>query len=164
MTVKFRLQPIGPKRLFNVPAGQAAKEQALTELAHEAKALFEKTTRTWKHKPVFVLRINQNDRTVSTRDKVFGYVDEGTPPHVIRAKKSAYLSFRPGGRAKTKPGVIASYLGAEGQGWARKQEVHHPGTRARDFSKIIQKRVQARFRNRFKQVLKAYRSGEAPGL
>ncbi len=172
MAVKFTLKPIGPRQLFDVPAGQAAKEQALDELAAEAKALFEKTTRTWTHKPVFVLRRSAIGRTVSTRgDSPFAWVDEGTRAHVITAKRSPYLSFRTGGRPKTKPGFIASYLGSEGTGWVRAESVQHPGTKARGFSKEIQRRIQARFRHRFKQVLAAYqkaarRSGgsEAVGL
>ena len=165
MPILFRLEPIGNKRtLFNVPAGDAAKEKALDELAREALALLEKPTRTWQHKTVFVLRVNQNNRSIATSDKIYTYVDKGTPAHTIRAKRARYLSFQPGGRPKTKPGIIASYLGADGKGWVRKEEVQHPGTAPRNFSRIIQARIQKRFAARFKQVLKTYTAGEAVGL
>ena len=164
MAVIFRLVPIGPKQLFNVPAGDAAKERALNELSAEAKALFEKTTATWKHKPRFTLRINLNNRSIATSDEIYTYVDKGTRAHMIRAKRARALSFRVGGSPKTKPSIIASYLGSEGKSWVSAVEVQHPGSRPRNFSKIIQARMQKRFVARFKKVVKTYLAGEAVGL
>jgi len=166
MAVKFRIKAIGPKKIFSVSAGQAAREKALSELADDALELFEKTTATWEHKPVFIKRVNIAGENVSitSNDKIFGYVDLGTVAHVIRARNANTLAFTVGGSPKTRPRVLSSSRGSRGDVWVSKAEVHHPGTEAREFSVIIQERIQKKFVARFKEVLKEYESGEAPGL
>lgn len=155
MATRIRIEPIIPKKLFDVPAGQVAKEKALAELGEEAKALFEKTVETWDDKPEFTVKEYQNSVSVSTSSKVYSYIDKGTS---VR-----YATMIPGFSPKTRVRVIAS---ARGSGGMVRVDRNHPkpGIEAREFSVIIQERIQKKFLARFKSVIAAYVSGEAPGL
>lgn len=166
MATRLKLIPILPKRknLFDIPAGHAASQQALESLAQEARAEYEKTTATWEHKPVFIVRINQGNVSVTSNDKIYGFVDLGTKAHMIRGRSGNPLSFTVGGSAKTRPRVISSSRGSRGDTWVSTYEVRHPGTEPREFTVIIQERIQRKFAAKFKSVLAAYRTGEAPGL
>jgi hypothetical protein len=108
------------------------------------------TVTTWKHKVRFVASQPQSQGgnyvlNVGTDDKIYGYVDKGTKPHIIRAKRSPYLRFRTGYKAKTIPLALRSRTGGASGGWVSPQVVHHPGTEARQFSVIISERAQAKF-------------------
>lgn len=154
--MRISVKPILPKRkLFNVPAGDAAKEQALKQLGEEAKALFEKTVETWTDKPNFTVNENENNVTVGTSSKVYSYVDKGT------SVRYAVMSddYNP----KTRSRVIGS-SGGRGRMIFVSRNHPKPGIVAREFSAIIQERMQKKFAATFKRVIKAYKSGEAAGL
>jgi hypothetical protein len=101
------------------------------------KVDFEVTSQTWKHQPSFTIKASPGERVISTADEIYGYVDQGTRPHVIRPRAGKRLRFSPGGRAKTSPGQIRSGSGARGSGVVWAKQVNHPGTKARNFSKAI---------------------------
>lgn len=164
--MRLKLVPILLKRrnLYDIPAGHAAKEEALRQLAEEAKAEFEKTTETWENKPTFHVRHTAHQVVVTTNDRVFGYVDAGTRPHVISSRGGGPLHFTVGGSAKTRPRVISSTQGSRGDTWVSAHIVRHPGTESREFSVIIGERIQRKFAAKFRAVLAAYQTGEAPGL
>lgn len=128
---------------------------------------FEKTVKTWKRKPVFKLKVTLNNAesivTVSTTDKVYGYVDEGTLPHIIRPKRKRALYFRGTFRAKTTPHVINSKAGGSSGQAVFTNEVHHPGTEAREFSRDIQAKYQPILKKRIEQAIDqaARKSGHA---
>jgi len=157
MAVKFRIKAIGPKKIFNVSAGQAAREKALEDLAQDGLELFEKITNPWERKVIFVIRVNLAGENVSitTTDKIFGFVDIGTS---VR-----YATMSPDFSPKTRVGVLSSSRGRGGMIFVNKNKPK-PGIEAREFSVIIQERIQKKFVARFKEVLKEYESGEAPGL
>lgn len=156
MAVRIKIEPILPKKkLFDVPAGQAAKEKALEALAQEALALFHKTTETWDEQPVFIVRVNNNNTSVTTNSKIYKYIDKGTS---VR-----YAVMSPDFSPKTRVRVIASVGGRGGKVFVDKRHPK-PGIQAREFSVIIQERMQKKFSATFKNVIKAYVSGEAPGL
>jgi hypothetical protein len=156
MSVRIRIEPILlKKKLFDVPAGQAAKEQALGELAEEARELFQKTTATWETQPVFIVRINQNNTSVTTASKIYTYIDKGT--------RVRYATMSPDFSPKTRSRVIGSTAG-KGRMIFVSRNHPRPGIQAREFSVIIQERMQKKFSAKFKRVIKTYISGEAPGL
>lgn len=161
---KIGLRANIPNKLFHIPSGIAAKELALDAMAKEASAMFEKTFSTWKNKPTISIRATSNTRQIKVIGKIYEYVDKGTRPHIITPKRARFLSFRGGYKAKTSPGVITSRSGGASGKRVFAKLVHHPGSEARDFSVIIQERVQKRFVIIMKRVLKAYTSGEAPGI
>ena len=53
--------------------------------------------------------------TIGSDVEYAAFVNDGTRPHIIRARNAPFLVFRVGGR------------------WVRVRQVHHPGTRARPF-------------------------------
>lgn len=123
-----------------------AIQKAAEKTANLTKRDLEATVRTWKHKPVFDVTVEQHGDTysitASTDDEIYGYVDSGTRPHIIRPRRSRYLRFRVGGAPKTRTGIIGSQSGSPGTDWRSPFFVLHPGGKARNFTKTIAKRRQ----------------------
>lgn len=158
MATRIKIEPILPRgklKLFDMSAGRRAKEDALSELGDEAQALFEKTVETWDDKPEFTVKTLKNAVSVSTSSKIYSYIDKGTS---VR-----YATMTPDFSPKTRVRVIAS---ARGRGGVVRVDKRHPkpGIEAREFSVIIQERMQKKFPSRMQQAMKAYVAGEAPGL
>ena len=104
------------------------------------------TQRTWEHKAKFKLTedtVRGNYRvTVGTNNKIYGFVDDGTRAHIIMPKRSKYLSFRSGYRAKTRVGIIGSNPGGPFGDNVFTTQVNHPGFEGRKFTITIGKRRQ----------------------
>lgn len=133
----LKLKPILPRDAFDVRAFRRARDQALDTTAKWVKREFEKTTASWKDEPKFTIDSpRDNERIIGTDDERYGYVDDGTRPHVIVARGKV-LRFAPGGTAKTKPRVIGSGAGSRGGVTIFRPRVQHPGTAAREFSETI---------------------------
>lgn len=124
----------------------AAIEKATYKSAGLLLRDFESTVRTWTHKPTFDVTITQAGGdysvTAGTDDEIYGYVDGGTKPHVIRPKRSKYLRFSSGYKAKTRVGVIGSNDGGSFGDDVFSKGVYHPGFEGRKFAERIQKRRQ----------------------
>jgi hypothetical protein len=131
----------------------------------EALPLFEKTVRTWQRAPRFMTRKAYHGYGV-TVDPLFpfAYVNQGTKPHVIEARNVPLLRFTVPSKAKTRPGVIASYAGSRGSQWVSKRRVQHPGIQARNFTDIIMRRVQARAADRMRRALSEASYGAGVGI
>ena len=115
MSVKFRLLPVGAFKttqaagFFHVEAYKKALEDAMDDLADEAKEQFEKTVATWDDAPEFIIRKNKENRSVTANGKaarIYDYVDNGT------SVRHALMS--PDFKAKTRGGVIGSGPGRGG--------------------------------------------------
>ena len=141
MTAKF--EPILPDP-FKSKAFQVTVEAAMRLTNTLAEVDFKKTTATWKKKPGFVKEYQfgkgRKTASVTTDNEIYKYVDEGTPPHEIRAKPGGTLAFGTPSSPKTQPGVIGSTGGSVGGNAVFTQVVHHPGTKAREFSITIKKK------------------------
>jgi hypothetical protein len=124
---------------YRVRKGQ---REGLNDIKEEALRLYRLCTWTWKHRPEFQVDAKQEGDTtirldMGTDSAVFGYVDWGTRPHVIRAKHAKTLRFMSGYSAKTIPGVFGSKQGGPfGQPVFRRQ-VMHPGIKPRNFTRNI---------------------------
>jgi hypothetical protein len=131
-----------PKGLvFNAPALARAIENALEGAAKDVKVDFQVTTQTWNTRPEFTVERKTAERIVSTQDEVYGYVDEGTPKHEISPKPGGMLVFGTGGSPKTRPLAIGSTRGRQGGVIVHtRKPVHHPGTKARQFSDVIKEK------------------------
>lgn len=131
---------------LNVKVFRDELRNAAKEIADAAKKDFEKTTATWKHKPTFTEKItetgNKTTADVTTKDKIYRYVDEGTRPHIIRPLRARSLAFRSGYKAKTRPHVLSSRNGGASGAQVFAQIVRHPGTDPRYFSVDIQAKYQ----------------------
>lgn len=126
---------------------------------------FRATVRTWEHKPKFYTALLQSGDDIQiisgTDSPIYLWVSEGTKPHIIAAKRSPYLIFQGGYRAKTRVGIIGSEEGGrdENGDWFRKKQVRHPGFPGRKFIGLIQKRRQKTLEQSARQnVAKMYRT------
>lgn len=144
--VKLAIKALKPANLPTAQEYLAAIEKATYKSAGLILRDFEATVRTWDKKPTFDVTItNQGGDysvTAGTDNEIYGYVDAGTKPHVIRAKRSKYLRYSSGYKAKTRVGVIDSNDGGASGDDVFSKEVHHPGFPGRKFSERIQKRRQ----------------------
>lgn len=165
----IEFKPIKPKA-FQSSIFTAEIDKAAQDVGKKIFADFTKTTATWSKKPRFDAEIHTGSAAggvsidVTTKNEIYGYVDEGTRPHIIRPKhKRGILAFKTGGRAKTRPRVIGSTAGRQGNKQAFAKEVHHPGTKARQFTKTISKKWQPEFRKEMDAAMKraAKRSGHS---
>lgn len=140
---------IKPKRLKD----EALRKELLKGIEKTGKDIksdYEKTTKTWQHKPTFIIESSLDPKgpevLVGTDDEIYGYVDRGTS--VRRALMTN--DFSP----KTKKGVIGSSSGRGGVVYVDKR-LSLPGIEARDFSKTIEKKHQPRFKRAMESALSA---------
>ena len=125
---------------------------------------FRLTAETWEHKPVFqsqISLIGGPSLLVGTDDEIYGYVNNGTPSHVIQPKLASVLSFQTDFTPKTVPGVIGSKSGGKSGPRRRAKAVQHPGFEARKFDDTIQKKWKPIFKDRSHEAMKkaAQKSG-----
>ena len=150
MPIVIETKTIKPTKL-NLEAIRIELEKAVTFEGDAIRKEYEKTTRTWKRKPVFeVVPEVSNTKVevlVGTDDKIYKFLDEGT--------KVRYATMSPDWQSKTTPGFIGSGPGRGRKLFVRKDRPR-PGIKARDFSKIIQKRRQKPFQQ---SMIKAMQKG-----
>lgn len=143
------VRAIKPKKAFNSAVFRQELIAEATELGEFVKKDYEKTTRTWKHKPEFRNIVKTSGKavelSVTTSDKIYGYVDEGTKPHIIRPRTKKALAFSSKFRPKTRPRQIRSLKGYTGKVDTVRPEVHHPGTEAREFTETLTERWKPGF-------------------
>ena len=152
------LKPIKTKN--NDPLGAKALERAirnaLNAAAKGAQVDFKVTTRTWSNKPEFTIDASQPDRRIITTDSaIYGYVDKGTRPHLIRPRKGKVLSWiGTAYGAKTTPNVIGSKGSKNNNSVVyTKGPVQHPGNAARNFSIVIRDKWAAQMRLRMQSAM-----------
>lgn len=96
---------------------------------------------------------------VGTDSKIYKYVDEGTKRHVIMAgaftgkSKKRFLVFRENYRPATIPNVLYSFPALSYGKLLRARIVLHPGTKARNFTKMIQKKEIQPYKEAMQKVL-----------
>ena len=163
MTV-VKAKVIKPQR----PKEKEMRLELLNGLRSVARAVerdYKETVKTWETKVEFEtiisLRGGKAEFLVGTSSKIYEYVDKGTRPHVIKPKKAKFLRFQSGYRAKTTPGVISSGSGGRSGDVVYSKGVMHPGTKARNFSKLINKKYERRFKDEMHAAMRraAQKSG-----
>lgn len=129
------IKVIIPKRAMAEPRKMAqAIKNALDGAAKAAQVDFNVTAQTWQHKPAFTIDSPSDfSRVIGTDDEVYGYVNSGTRPHVIKPRNGKVLAFGSSFSPKTAPRVIGSGGGSKGGGTVFSRGVNHPGTDAREF-------------------------------
>jgi asparagine N-glycosylation enzyme membrane subunit Stt3 len=115
---------------------QRAITNKLKMTGEAARVDFVATTNTWNHKPKFVASIVDPETVaVGTDDAVWGMLDVGTKPHIIRVKRAKALRFAWNGfgsyGAKTRPGFLGSKNAKYPTTINYRKQVKHPGTKAR---------------------------------
>jgi len=154
--MRVKITPhVGRKTVGSPDEVEAAIEKSLDANARATQAEYEKTVATWNDKPVFTITKTKYGRSIGTRDKIYKFVDGGTRPHIIKPKGPGYpLRFATGGSPKTKPQIVSSYNGKPGDQPRAAYLVHHPGTKARGFTKILTVRARERQHLYFRDALK----------
>ncbi len=124
-----------------------AFDASLNEIGVWAKRKFDDITNGWKHKPDFVIRRTPYTVSVTVAGpnaKIWRFVNDGTPPHLIRAKGGGrrrganLLTFKTGYQAKTRPNnTVFKGPGVATGGFVSKKVVHHPGSKPRAFERIV---------------------------
>jgi hypothetical protein len=168
MPVVIQTKTIKPGRLKVDTIRREVQAEMLKQGRH-IESEYRKTTATWTHKPKFetVTDITSGDMTilVGTDDEVYGYVDEGTRPHVITPKANnprGLLFFQEGYVAKTVPRVLGSRAGGRFGAVVAAKAVRHPGTEARGFTQMIQDKTRRRYqRDMLKAVQRGAKKAEA---
>lgn len=152
----FRLQAIIPKNLNFAKDAEAAIQSALDGGSILIASQFQKTVATWKSRPnTFIRKLGKLVREIGIEDQRYTWVSEGTRPHIIRAKGRG-LAFRVPYGPKTQPRQIGSTQANIGATQLIRQEVHHPGTKAREFDDAIAASVEQKivgiFEDAFKKI------------
>lgn len=126
------------------------KDELKTELEPVAKKLvtkFRRVVSDWNTKPVFSYRITVSRKSIRLTvypkgegRQRFLWVDQGTEPHIIRAKNVPFLRFQTDYSARTQP--VAKHHQGDGKAygdWRSAIQVNHPGTEARKFGETFKK-------------------------
>jgi len=163
----FKFRAIKPKTFKKAIFRDEIIDEAYS-LAADILLEYELTTATWEHQPHFVHMVDIGSDGVSilvgTDDRIYGYVNRGTPPHMIYPKKpGGVLAFRSGYSAKTSPNTLGSRAGGPSGGMVYARGVPHPGTEPRNFDTIIDKEWTPEIQRRMKNAVAraVYASGHA---
>lgn len=150
------IKPIKPKvRQKDFAEAVAVVQREMQRAAEGTLVDLRASTGTWKTKVRFTVRVGADKFSVRTDNKIFGYVDEGTRPHIIRPKRPrGILRFQTGYRAKTMPNVIGSREGGAFGPFATAKEIRHPGSAPRNFSRKIEAKWQERIAQRINEGVK----------
>lgn len=161
--MKFNLTPILPKKpIFDTAKFEVLVTVATMEAVGAIHRDYEKTVATWRHKPKFYATRRGTIWYIGTNDTIYGYVEMGTAAHIIRPKDPrGFLHFnRFGFRPKSRVNYIDSYNGSPAtRGETYTKEVHHPGTKARNFSKQIAKKREGQFAKLVRQAVRESKGG-----
>lgn len=156
------VKAIKPRKI-NTKTIQRRLQNALNKEAKIVKREYEKTVATWDDPPRFeaLTDISGNDVSIlvgptgtELQVKKFVWTDQGTKPHVIKAKNAPALIFQSGYSPKTLPNKIASYPAGHFGEFVRVQSVNHPGTEPRNFTRIIVQRRRKPFTQAMIQAAK----------
>jgi len=140
MNVKVEVLGAGVMEELAVDMERAERviQNALTGTAQDIQVDFQTTTQTWRRRPGFAVREEgQYSRIIGTEDEIYGYVNYGTGPHLIRPVNARRLAFPANYQAKTSPGNIGSSGGGSSGPTVYANAVMHPGTAARKFDEAI---------------------------
>lgn len=138
----MKIKVIIPRGLLLDPARLVrGLENGLTAAAKATKIDFDVTTQTWRKRPDFTIKDQPSERIIATDNEIYGYVNDGTRPHIIVAKNGKSLAFKWGGKGsyspKTAVRVIGSGASSQSGSIIRPRAIHHPGTDAREFDQVI---------------------------
>lgn len=154
MPVAFKA--IKPSKL-NQPGMIAALQKEAKAAADDLELEFMLSTATWDHEVKFEKLIQVGPKSVEilvdTDDEIYRYVNEGTKAHDILPKNANVLAFPSAFRPKSQPGRQTSGAGFKGGPTRFSMGVHHPGTKARRFDKVIMKRFNPKFKRRMELAM-----------
>ncbi len=144
-------------KVFDAAKMRGVIMSTLNGTAKAIKVDFDVTTQTWQHRPTFTIASpSEFTREISTDDDIYTMLEVGTRAHIIRPKKPrGILRFTTPFRSKTIPNEIRSRQGSKGNTPVVARIVHHPGTKARLWSKAIKKKWDAQIGTTFQRAIDA---------
>jgi hypothetical protein len=158
----IRIRSIVPNVPRLAPLLVKGTRRQLNDIGTQMVRDYRRTTRTWTRKPAFTKQLDITSTfmsvTAGTDNKIYGFVDEGTRPHVIRPKpsnRSKRLFFKSGYRAKTIPRLIGARSGGSFGNVVVAKKVQHPGTAARAFTPTLKRKWRPVFNRRMRQMMVA---------
>lgn len=121
-------------------------DNTLTAQAKAIKVDLALPAQTWRHKVgVSIATTAPYERTITVDDDIYAMLNEGTKAHDIKPKRpGGILRFQGPFRAKTVPNEIRSNKGSVGNVVTWSRGVHHPGTKARNWDRVIAKKWRER--------------------
>lgn len=131
---------IKPRRpVFKAAESARAVTNAMTAIAKNIKVDYDVTTQTWDNRPtVQIAGSGPSERTITVESDIYAMLEGGTKAHMIRPRRAKVLAFRSPFRSKTVPNQIMSRPGSTGATEVfSKRGVRHPGTKPRNWSKVI---------------------------
>jgi hypothetical protein len=150
----IKIKPIIPKgSKLRVSVYKRAIDRTLDLMDTRTKGLYRKAVQTWKGPPSVDSIKQEFSRIVVVDSPVFDYVDQGTRAHRIRARRGRFLRFGSSFRAKSSPNSLVSTPGGSSGSPVFAREVQHPGTKARNYTKKIQKIADEEFPRIFSAVV-----------
>jgi len=179
--VRATIEVIIPPK-FNYPAMTAVLKDEGAEIVKGMKHDYQKTVKTWKTQPEFrprrwamggrrgmprKFKVSVGPVKGRKATRIFNYVDQGTKPHKITPKKKGgVLVFMWGGpgsyRAKSRVRKLRAYKGGiTGAKLHFRKFVKHPGSKAREFTQVIEKKWQRVAPKRFDKAMR--RAAKASG-
>lgn len=142
--MKTQLKAIKPTANWSAPM-LAALDKALERMRPLIEFDLRAITATWKHRVKWTVKKGSNYIQWETTDPPFIYLELGTRPHAIRARRAKALKFQAGYSAKTTPGVLGSGPGGPFGETLFRPSVMHPGTKPRKWIDKIKEREQPQF-------------------
>lgn len=143
--MKIGVSPIKPgKNFLDYREYKSEILEAVSAVTEIMKSELEAAVDDWDHAPdwrattrVSGAGVEVTIKATGPNAKIYGYVDEGTRPHVIRPRKARALSFRAGYKPRTKPGRPHAGPGAASGDQVFTQVVHHPGNAPRHLTRAV---------------------------
>ena len=126
----------------------------------------EQLTSTWDDQPVYKVSTHVTARVPSpsvevyTTDKRWKWIDKGTKPHAIWAgaytgkSKAKTLAFPSIFSPKSRPNKLRAYRGKRGGPTVFRPYVEHPGTKPRNWTRLLEKRHSKRFRREMEKTMR----------
>lgn len=113
-------------RFLNPSAHAAIVKRTVDQGVNAAEEEVAAITANWSTPPAVRVQQGTYEATITVEDKRWTWLDQGTRPHVITPKQRRFLKFV----AKSGETVFA-------------KKVNHPGTKARNYTKRVQQKVNA---------------------
>lgn len=156
----MKIVPILPKNFnrLNSAKYQQALEKALDKSARGTVEDMKAVVRGWNHAPSPSVKKTAFAREVTIDDERWTWLDKGTKPHIIRARKR-FLVFQAGYRAKTAPGRLSSTGGGASGPTVFAKVVRHPGIKARNWTQRLAVESQERTAKLVRQAISEVANG-----
>ncbi len=154
--ISIFFKPIGGAKIDEPKFRKIIRAEAMSIAADMMLDLLV-TTATWKRNVKFKRIVDAKADIltiiVGSDDEIWGYVNSGTPEHIILPRNKPVLRFRNVYKAKTLPGVLSAFPGGSSGEWRSSKGLIHPGIQPRKFDEALQKKWEKPFQRRIEAAI-----------